>query len=212
MIYYVIPARRNSIGVPFKNRTLLPYTINNIPLNSNVIVSTDDEFIINKVKNTNTDIIKRSDELSKGNISIKQVMIDVINKKSLQPEDIIVLLYLVYPTRVKDDILKIISFYEQHNAKSLLCCYKTEVHPFLSFYAQDNYKGKPIVNHMKYRRQDYPECFNLSHFVCIFNIGEIDNLKEDLYNKDTVFYPIDKPIDIDTKKDLEQFEEFEELS
>ena len=46
--FFVIPARRNSKGFPFKNRKLLDYTINEIPieLHGKTIVSTDDEEII----------------------------------------------------------------------------------------------------------------------------------------------------------------------
>ena len=204
MIYYVIPSRRNSIGVSFKNRMLLSYTLNVIPENEKIIFSTDDEVIIEKVKGMGT-IIERSEELSGPNVCIKKVMVDVIEKCFLKSTDVIVMLYLVYQMRTREYVLKYISFYNGNKGKSLLCCYETLVHPFLSFYAQDNFKGKPIVKHNFYRRQDYPECFSLSHFICIFNVGEINNLKEDLYNDDTLFYPIEKPIDIDTQKDIEDF-------
>ena len=205
MIYYIIPARRNSVGVPFKNRMLLQYTMDEIPEESNVIVHTDDEYIIEKVQGIGADIIERSDELSQGDVSIKKIMVDVIDKCSLQPEDIIVMLYLVYPTRTKNEILQALKFYTENDGKSLLCRYEPYVHPCLSFYAKDGHKGKVIIEHSFHRRQDYPECFNLSHFICIFNVGEIDNLKEDLYNEDTLFYSIEAPIDIDNQKDLDEF-------
>jgi len=204
MIYYVIPSRRNSKGLLFKNRFLLDYTINQISDENfkNTIVSTDDEVIIDKLKDTNIKVIKRLLKLSKDDVSIKKVMLDVIDKCSMVNNDVIVLLYLVYPMRINKDIEAIISFYRKNNAKSLLCCHKVTDHPCLTFYAKDNFRGEQIIKHNAYRRQDYPECFSLSHFVCIFKVSEIDNLNANLYNKDTIFYPIEKPIDIDTKEDL----------
>ena len=47
MIYYVIPARKGSKGLPFKNRKLFDITAKTIPDDAkpHTIVSTDDEHI-----------------------------------------------------------------------------------------------------------------------------------------------------------------------
>ena len=52
--FFVIPARRNSKGFPFKNRKLLDYTINEIPieLHEKTIISTD-EYPLTRLGNTN---------------------------------------------------------------------------------------------------------------------------------------------------------------
>ncbi|MFA7219290.1 MAG: hypothetical protein WC119_02140 [Synergistaceae bacterium] len=207
MIHYIIPARRNSVGVSFKNRILLSQTTNSLPrkIYKDTIVSTDDEFIIDVAAKIGMNTIKRSLELSKSDTPIKIVIEDVIDKWKIDKNDDIVMLYLVYPNRKWKQIKKAYEFYKENNAKSLLCCYDVDVHPCLTLFAEDNYKGIPIISHEYFRRQDYPKCFNLSHYVSIFNAGEINNLNSDLYNGDTVFYHIDKPIDIDSQKDMDQF-------
>ena len=56
---FIIPARKDSKGLPGKNRILLQHTIEQIPkeLEGDVIVTTDDEHIIDELKNTNFKIL-----------------------------------------------------------------------------------------------------------------------------------------------------------
>ena len=53
--------------------------------------------------------------------------------------------------------------------------------------------------------QDYPECFALSHFVCIIKVGYIERLNKNLYFEDTIFFDISPVIDIDTLEDYKEF-------
>ena len=50
--WFIIPARKGSKGVPLKNRFLIDFTINSIPLElrNKIIVSTDDNFILDNFK------------------------------------------------------------------------------------------------------------------------------------------------------------------
>jgi len=209
MIYYVIPCREQSMGVPNKNRFLWDYTVSKIPMDlySNIIVTTDDECLLKKANALSMKTIERSTELSSEHAPIKPVIGDIVDSCGLNSDDDIVVLYLTYPDRTWEDVEKVLSFYQEKKAKSLLCARVIQAHPFLCFYKRPDNKGEPIVRHNLYRRQDYPDCFALSHFVSVLRVSEIDNLNDNLYNIDTVFYPIDKePIDIDTQKDLEQLE------
>ena len=207
MKYYTIPARKGSKGFPNKNRLLFDHTFNTIPKEfyENVIITTDDDFIIEKVRDLNVKIIKRSAKLSGDKVPIKPVLVDVIEKCNLKNEDDIILLYLTYPRRSFEIIEIVYSFYKKHNAKSLLCARELKIHPYLCFYRLDNYKGKSIVDHELYRRQDYPECFALSHFVCIIKVGNIEHLNNNLYSEDTIFFDISPVIDIDTLEDYKGF-------
>ena len=94
--FFVIPARRDSKGLLFKNRKLLDYTINNIPteLHEKTIVTTDDEKIIEKLSATNINILRRDEQLCLDDISIKDVMLDVVKKFQMKSNDTIVMLYL----------------------------------------------------------------------------------------------------------------------
>ena len=115
------------------------------------------------------------------------------------------MLYLTYPERTWTDIEAALNFFIDNKAKSLLCRVEPKSHPYLCMFSEDGNKGKQIVEHNLYRRQDYPECFELSHFICIFRANELEKLNKNLYNKDTIFYKIKRPVDVDTKEDLKRY-------
>ena len=75
----------------------------------------------------------------------------------------------------------------------------------MNFLKQDNNRGKQIIEHDLHRRQDYPECFELSHFVCIFQVGIINKLNKNMYNENTYFHKINPSIDVDHETDFKQF-------
>ena len=108
--FFIIPARRDSKGLPFKNRKLLDYTINNIPieLHEKTIVTTNDEKIIEKLSATNINILRRDEQLCLDDISIKDVMLDVVKKFQMKSNDTIVMLYLTSPDRKFSNIKKIL--------------------------------------------------------------------------------------------------------
>ena len=204
---FVIPARKGSKGLPGKNRILLEHTIEQIPQESqsDVIVTTDDEHIIDALKATKVNILHRSDELGGDTVSTKDVMADVIKRFKIPNDEVVVMLYLTYPERNWKEVSAAIKFFEDKGAKSLLCKKEIKAHPYLCMYEQDNYKGKQIVKHNLYRRQDYPKCFEISHYVCIFTPSEIKFLNKNLYNSNTLFFPIEDRIDVDAKRDLDMF-------
>ena len=191
-VFIVIPARRDSKGLPYKNRKLLDYTINKIPkeIREKVIVTTNDEMIIEKLSGSGVKILKREEKLSEDATSMKEVMIDVIEKFQMKENITIVMLYLTSPNRKYSDIEKIFEFYSKNNYKTLTCCVEPKTHPYLCLLKKDNGKGEQIISHDLYRRQDYPECFELSHFVCIFQVSEINDLNKNMYNTNTYFYQL----------------------
>ena len=115
------------------------------------------------------------------------------------------MLYLTYPERTYQDVIEAVDFYESNKAKSMLCSKEIKTSPFLMMY-KEGYRGKQIVKHNLYRRQDYPECFEISHFISIFSLQELKKLNKNLYNEDTLFFPIKEKIDIDTPIDLGKYE------
>ena len=205
--FFIIPARRDSKGLPFKNRKLLDYTINNIPieLHEKTIVTTNDEKIIEKLSMTSINVLKRDELLCLDDISIKDVMLDVAKKFQMKPNDIVVMLYLTYPDRKFSDIKKILGYYYERKIKTLTCCVEPKTHPYLVLFKKENQKGEQVVKHDLYRRQDYPECFEIRHFVCIFQVDEIQKLNSNMYNESTIFYKIDSDIDVDHENDLKEF-------
>lgn len=204
--FFIIPARKGSKGFPCKNRKLLDFTIKEIPkkLHKKTIVTTDDEYIIRKLKNSEIKILKRDKKLSNDKTNIRDVMMDVIKKFNMKKDDIVIMLYLTSPKRKFKDIKKILKFYLQNKLKTLTCCVEVKSHPFLCFYELPGNKGKQIVKHDLYRRQDYPKCFEMRHYVVIFHVNQISKLNKNLYNKNTRFYKIKEDIDIDYEKDFKK--------
>ncbi len=205
--FFIIPARRDSKGLPFKNRKLLDYTINNIPieLHEKTIVTTNDEKIIEKLSATNINVLRRDEQLCLDDISIKDVMLDVVKKFQMKSNDTIVMLYLTSPDRKFSDIKKILGYYYERKIKTLTCCVEPKTHPYLVLFKKENQKGEQVIKHDLYRRQDYPECFEIRHFVCIFQVDEIQKLNSNMYNESTIFYKIDSNIDVDHENDLKEF-------
>lgn len=199
-----IPARKGSKGIPGKNRKLVPIIISNIPekYRKKVIISTNDEQIVEFCQENSLNYIKRSEENSNDCASMKSVLLEI--KSSIKEENIIVL-YPTYPERRWEDIVAAISFYEEHNALSLLCSKKANVTPYLMCYKK-GIKGKQVIPHDLYRRQDYPEVFEISHFVSILNKKELKNLNNNLYNEETIFMPVRDIIDVDYESDLKKYE------
>lgn len=205
-IKLLIPARRNSKGLPFKNRLLFEHTINSIPTEylKDLLVSTDDEVLIERCEFIGLNVSVRPDNLSLDETSTKEVIQYHIENNDISLDDTVIMLYLTYPERTWSDIKEAYKFFTEHNAKSLLCKKNIKsTHPYLYMFELDNNKGTQLVGHNLYRRQDYPSVFEISHYVCIFNVNEFTNLNNNLYNDETFFFKIDDVVDVDTKTDLD---------
>jgi CMP-N-acetylneuraminic acid synthetase len=202
-----IPARKGSKGVPFKNQILLRYTLETIPdeFRENVIVSSDDDKIFEICKKYQIKFDERKTELAEDETSIKDVLLDFINKSQIPRSRKIVMLYLTYPERSWIDISNAYNFFILQDSKSMLCKKIPNTHPYLMMFKNGD-KGKQIVKHDLYRRQEYPDVFEISHYIAVFLADEVKNLNKNLYNKDTNFFQISNKIDIDTVDDLKQFD------
>jgi CMP-N-acetylneuraminic acid synthetase len=198
----VIPARRNSKGLPFKNRKLLEHTLSTIPkdLIPSTIISTDDEEIAYIGRKRGYRIHSRSEYSSRDEAPTKEVMEEAVRDMGLRGN--IIMLYLTYPKRTWKDVENAYYWFLTKKAKSMLCKEEVETHPFMCLYELPNNKGGQVVTHDLHRRQDYPKCFRFCHMVCIFDSAELKNLNKNLYNKDTIYYNIEHALDIDSGEDL----------
>tara|TARA_R110000744_G_scaffold26256_3_gene64739 strand:+ start:167 stop:781 length:615 start_codon:yes stop_codon:yes gene_type:complete len=198
----VIPARRNSKGLPFKNRKLLEYTLKTIPrdLVSSTIISTDDEEIVSIGIKSGYKIHNRSEYSSRDEAATKEIMEEVVRDMELTGP--IVMLYLTYPKRTWKDVENAYYWFLMNNAKSMLCKEEIETHPFMCLYELPGNKGGQVVTNDLYRRQDYPKCFRFCHMVSIFDAEELKDLNKNLYNQDTIYYNIEHSLDIDNKEDF----------
>lgn len=200
----VIPARMGSKGFPLKNRKLFKYTAKIIPkeYREHVIVFTDDPEIKKMAKKHKFEIVTRPRSVSMDKTSTKETMKYLIDHLKLS--DTVIMLYLTYPYRKWEDVMRAFFLYKDGAAGSSLLC-KKEINwtPFLVLKEEPKNKGSQLFKHDLYRRQDYPKCFELSHYVCIFHSKDINKLNNNLYNKDTFYMEIPKEtLDVDYEKDL----------
>ena len=112
MIYYIIPARKGSKGLPLKNRRLFDFTANIIPEDSKkfTIVSTDDKHIKQASENYGFNIHHRMASVSLDTTSTTDLLKQVASSFGMSTEDEIVMLYLTYPQRTFEDVKNIYDF------------------------------------------------------------------------------------------------------
>jgi CMP-N-acetylneuraminic acid synthetase len=202
MIYFLIPARSGSKGFPGKNKKLFKYTANLVAdRGHDVIVSSDDDEILKMAKDRGFTAIERPDHLARDTADMVAVLKHVVMTANLHDEDIIVLLYLTSPGRTHNDITQAFTIFYNSNALSLVCRTPAKSSPYMCIYAD----GSPVIQHDFYRRQDYPECFEIRHHVAIYRVSEIGKLNKLLFNNNTIWMDIPDPDDIDHEKDFLNF-------
>jgi CMP-N-acetylneuraminic acid synthetase len=209
----IIPAREGSKGLPGKNRVLFKHTADIIPKNlyNDVIVTSDDPEILSQAKDYGFNINNRPYYLATDDANIRDVLYHTLKEYKIHESEEIIMLYLTYPERTWDDVIQARRFFLTHLAngitKSMLCKKEVETSPYLMMHevGVDGLFGSQLVKHDLYRRQDYPICFEISHYIVIFIANGIYNLNRNLYNDSTIFWPIQNVIDVDLKKDLIKF-------
>ena len=206
--YAIVPARKGSVGFPFKNRKFIDSKLKflkKINFFKEIIISSDDEFILDKYKKNNFSLIKRSKKISGGKISIKRVFGDIIIKKKILKNYILWLFYVPLLYNSKELVLKSKRLIEKKNINSICGFINVKNHPFNALYLNKN-KIKKVITNDSFRRQDLPKVLEHHHQICAFKVSEFSKLNSELINAKT--YPIvfgeklqKKLIEIDTKKD-----------
>jgi len=206
--WYIIPARKGSKGLPLKNRKLVPIVfdaVGTVTRPQDIIFSSDDQILLSAAARRGFLCRARPDVLCTDTANMKEILLDVVEYYSLKDEDTLVCLYPTSPQRTSRDIKKALEFYNVNNLKSMLCRKKAKTHPYLCLQSSGNLKAIRPIDHELYRRQDYPECFEISHFMAITQVGELKNLCFQLYNSETGFMWIEDKVDVDSEKDFQQF-------
>ena len=204
----IIPARKGSKGLPFKNRKLFKYTADDIPITmyDSVYVATDDHEIAKLSESYDFNVLPRPRKVSNDTASTKALMEYALENIELDNKDeTIVMLYLTYPDRSWSEVEDAISEFARSGSESLLCRKEIKTSPFLVLKEEKNGRGSQLFYHDLYRRQDYPKCFEISHYISIFRASSLPELNNNMYNSNTFFLKIEKDIiDVDTKKDLKR--------
>lgn len=207
----IIPARMGSKGLPFKNRQLFRATADTIPVEQKkkVWVTTDDPEIIRLTAEYGFNLIVRPSDLASDDANIRDVMVHAVEVIELPAAADVVMLYLTYPQRAWNEIMNAFEYFQKFSewdaTDSLLCRKQLATSPYLMMLESGWNKvyGTQLIEHDLYRRQDYPVCFEISHYISIFKVAALQKLNKNMYCPSTIFYPISDVIDVDTQKDLD---------
>ena len=216
----MVPARSGSKGLPEKNLRILK----GLPLIAHSIIpavecSLVEEVYINSDSKEYLDVGEkygakgylRDKKYSDDNASMKSVLVDFISFiSSQQPKvDGILVLYPTYPFRTPEDLSNIINSYKNiEEGTNLVGLLEPKVHPYLIYNRDEKGYMKQYSNFdasKYYRRQDYPVVYELSHWACVVPNSDISDLNNQLIDKTTFGYLINKPIkivDVDTLEDF----------
>ena len=214
----MIPARLGSKGLKNKNILILddiPLLAHSIKpalkceLIDEVYVNSDSELYLDIGEKYGAKRYLRKNKLADDNASMKPVIKDFNDYlvKNYKNVDCIVILYPTYPFRTAKDLSDTISqFRLLGGRRSIVGMKEPSVHPYLVYTQGKSGAIKPLIDKDMdkfFRRQDFPEAFELTHWTCIIPLNYIDKLNNCLVNSDTYGYMVNKRIvDIDTVDDF----------
>ncbi len=230
-IISIIPARAGSKRLKNKNvkilsgKPLIYYTIR-ASIESNyidrTITSTNSEKIAYIAKSYGSEIMKRSDELSRDDTPMIDVIMDIINR--LEEDyipDIIVLLQPTSPLRTSDDIDKCIDLFINNDCESVISVCECSPSSYQTFVINDEYLQSLFgLTYFRRRSQDIRKTYYPNGAVYVTTL---DNLRKNNgfyeFSKNDVFYktslpyimPKERSIDIDDEIDFKIAEYLYEL-
>ena len=213
----IIPARRGSKGVPNKNfikinkkKRLIDYTIlatKKSKYISKIVLTTDDNRIINHIKKYKIDyIIRRQKKYSTDYSKTIDVVFDVLKKINNFKPDLIMLLQPTSPLRKSlhiDESIKLLSRkYKKYNSLVSVSLLE-EPHPFKIKKIKNNYLVSFIKNKSsEVPRQKLEKVYRLNGSIYLIK-KEVLQKKKTFFNK-TMPYIMDEKfsLNIDTLNDL----------
>lgn len=220
----LITARGGSKGIPHKNifemagKPLINYTIEPAleakkeGIIDELIVSTDDKEIADVAQKAGANIpFMRPDYLANDAAKSIDVVIHAVNfylRQGIECENV-VLLQPTAPLRVKADISKSISIFEETKADSLISCYKEDyVCDLVSYYKKDD-MGIPLnPKHNKgIRRQELEDLYVRNGAIYIIK-SEYLLREKNLISDSPALYvmPKERSVNIDTMYDVRLLE------
>ncbi len=210
----VIPARGGSKRLPGKNildlcgKPIIAWSIE-AGLNSSyidkVVVSSDDDDILDTAKRFKAEIIKRPKQLASDTASSFDVVKHAID--NLESYDYVVLLQPTSPLRNNQHIDKAIEFLEEKNADSIISVCEVNHSPLWSNTLQDdcsmnNFIKEEVINK---RSQDLEKYYRLNGAIYICEISKFLKEREFFLGENVYAFIMNREhsIDIDEKIDLE---------
>ena len=216
----MIPARAGSKGLPGKNtrslcgKPLISYTIEaalNCPAVSAVYVNSDDAECLRIGAGLGARTYRRPPALGGDTVTMQATTVDFARhlKASGESFDAVIVLYPTYPLRDAADLGEILRVFWSHGGdRPLLGAKRSRTHPFLFYTIDAESHPRPFLEidpNRYYRRQDYPACYELTHFACVVPFDQVEGLNAQMQNERTAAMLIDpgKALDIDSIDDFE---------
>jgi len=216
-ILAIIPARGGSKGLLRKNVVLLNgnpliyYSID-AALKSNfidsVVVSSDDEEILQTASGYGVDVLKRPHYISTDTASANQVILHVLENEEIKSQqyDLVILLQPTSPLRGVKHIDEAFNILSNKDSNSLISVCTPDKSPYKSFILNEHGYLKGLINDEApfMNRQELPDVFNPNGAIYIFSVK--DFLQNSCIPVDQVIpYVMDEKesIDIDNQNDLD---------
>ena len=210
----VIPARGGSKRLPGKNildlcgKPIIAWSIE-AGLNSSyidkVVVSSDDDDILDTAKRFKAEIIKRPKQLASDTASSFDVVKHAID--NLESYDYVVLLQPTSPLRNYQHIDKAIEFLEEKNADSIISVCEVNHSPLWSNTLQENCSMNNFIKEevINKRSQDLEKYYRLNGAIYICEISKFLKAREFFLGENVYAFIMNREhsIDIDEKIDLE---------
>lgn len=208
----IIPARKDSKGVPRKNikelcnKPLITWTIEAALKSdsvSRVIVSTDCEDIAEISRNHGAEVpFIRPDELATDSSSSMSVVSHMINQLNLKSKNII-FLQPTSPLRTYLHIQEAYKKFIENDLESLVSITPVDKHPYWSYKVVKN----KLINffeedHSGIRRQDLPEAYALNGAIYIFTQKFFESYNS-FVSDESGYYLMDRYSSIDIDDDLD---------
>jgi CMP-N-acetylneuraminic acid synthetase len=209
----VVPARKGSVGFKGKNRILCDETfnfINDVQMFDEIVVTTDDSVVAQRAAYNEYDVINRSAHLCQGDISIRDVIKDVIIQKNYGDNHIIWLLYLTIPYKNHNDFFSVKSKFDSKYLVSTCAFVNASTHPYDTWYLDENDELNKFIPNDVYRRQDKQDALEHHHYICAFKANMLDVLNSELICSNTEPIIINNNqreflIEIDSKEEYENW-------
>lgn len=208
----IIPARGGSKRLPRKNvldlcgKPLIAWSIEAALKSkyiSKIIVSSDDEEILNIAKEYKADFIKRPDELASDTATTFDALKHTL--ENVEKYDYVVLLQPTSPLRTEKHINEAIELIEEKNADAIISVCEMEHSPLWSNILDENLDMSNFLSDevLNKRSQDLPKYYRLNGAIYICKIDKFLQ-NRGFFLKDKVFaYIMDKKDSVDIDEEID---------
>jgi len=215
----IIPARGGSKGIPNKNLKMLagrPLVAHSVLAAkkancvSKVVVSTDDEKIVQVALDYDAEVVRRPADISRDDSPSEEALVHVLDTLLSEEDyspDIVVFLQPTSPLRGKDDIDNAVDVLLAEQADSVFSSYAEH---FSGRWRMDASRGMVSVNYQsdaRPRRQAYPVEFVENGSIYVFLPSLLKQSNNRLGGRVVTYeMPVLRSVQIDTLDDLETME------